>query len=570
MYVDRVPNRNSRPTYLLRVGQRDGKKVNKRTLANLTSWPAAKIKALKQVLENKTLVDPDDAFAIVRSQAHGHVAAIMAVIKKLKLDRLIDSKRSRQRDLVVAMIVERLIDPAPKLATARLWHNTTLADDLGITDADVDDLYEAMDWLLERQPRIEKKLAKRHLSPGQPVLYDVSSSYYEGKRCPLAQFGYCRDRKRGRPIIVYGIMTDQDGRPVAAEVYPGNTGDPTTVPDQVDKLRQGFGLEQVILVGDRGLLTQTQIETLKQYPGLGWISALRAPAIRDLVEGGALQLSLFDQQNLAEITDPAFPGERLVACHNPLLAHERARKREDLLVATEKKLDKIGKEVARRTRTPLGKDQIGVKVGRVIERFKMAKHFDLTIEDGHFRHTRNLASIRREADLDGIYVIRTSEPEKRLSAEQTVRTYKSLSQVEQAFRCFKTIDLHVRPIHHHLSDRVKSHIFLCLLSYYVEWHLRKALAPLLFQDEDRDQLRHTRDPVAPAKSSLSAKHKKASRKTEDGLPVHSFATLIAHLGTQGRHHCCAKSDPKGPTFIQLTEPNDIQKRAFDLIDAFPV
>ena len=570
MYVERVPNRNSRPTYLLRVGKRHGKKVLKRTLANLTDWPMAKIKALKKVLDNKTLVEPDDVFAILRSRAHGHVAAILAMVKKLKLDRLIDAKPSRQRDLIIAMIVARLIEAAPKLATTRHWHTTTLPDELDVADADADDLYEAMDWLLERQPRIEKKLAKRHLGPGQPVLYDVSSSYYEGKHCPLAQFGHSRDGKKGKPIVVYGIMTDQDGRPVAVQVYPGNTADPTTVPDQVDKLRKGFGLERVILVGDRGLLTQTQIKTLKTYPGLGWISALRAPAIRDLVDGGALQLSLFDQQNLAEISDPAFPDERLVACYNPLLAQDRARKREDLITATETRLDKIVKEVARRTKTPLTKSQIGLKVGRVIERYKVAKHFDLVIEDNHFSYTRNLAAIKREAELDGIYVIRTGEAKKLLSAEQTVRGYKSLSRVEQAFRCFKTIHLNVRPIHHHLSDRVKSHIFLCLLAYYVEWHLRSALAPLLFQDEELDQLRQTRDPVEPAKPSASAQRKKARRKTRDGLTVHSLPTLIAHLGAQGRHQCCVKNDPDGPTFVQITEPDDLQKRAFDLIDAFPV
>jgi transposase len=570
MYIERVPNRNSRPAVLLREGWREGKKVKKRTLANLTDWPAAKIEALRRVLKNQSLVSPRESFTLERSLPHGHVAAVLAMIKKLGLDRLIAAKRSRARDLVLAMVVERLIHPCSKLATTRLWHSSTLAEELGVGDGDEDELYEAMDWLLERQARIEHKLAKRHLTEGCQVFYDVTSSYYEGRCCPLMRFGHNRDGKRGKTIVVYGVMTDRDGRPIALQVYPGNTGDPTTVPDQVDKLRRRFALREVVLVGDRGMLTQTQIDTLKQHPGLGWISALRAPQIRALVDAGALQLSLFDQQNLAEIAAPGFPGERLVACYNPLLAEERARKREDLLGATEKALEKIARQVARRTKTPLDQAEIGQKVGQVIKRFKVAKHFELTIEDGHFAYARRQASITREAELDGLYVIRTSEPQERLSPEDTVRSYKNLARVEQVFRCLKGIDILVRPIRHRQARRVEAHIFLCQLAYYVEWHLRKAWASLLFDDEELDQLRYTRDPVAPAKPSPSAQRKKILRRTPEGWPIHSFDTLLAELATQCRNRCRLKGDDDAPSFLLTTEPTKHQKRAFDLIKAFPV
>jgi transposase len=445
-----------------------------------------------------------------------------------------------------------------------------LAEQLEVSDADEDELYAAMDWLLARQSRIEKKLAKRHLSEGCQVLYDVSSSYYEGRTCPLVRPGHSRDKKRGKPIVVYGVLTDARGRPLAVEVYPGNTGDPTTVPDQVDTLKQRFGLDRVILVGDRGMLTQTQIDELKRHPGVGWISALRSEKVRQLVDQKYLQLSLFDRQNLAEIHSPDFPGERLMACFNPLLAQERKRKRRELLDATEQVLEKIGKEVERRTKTPLSAAEIGTKVGKIINRFKMGKHFELTITDGQFSYARRADVIEREAELDGLYVIRTSESKPSLSAEDAVRSYKNLAQVERVFRTFKGMDILIRPIHHRTEERVRAHIFICLLAYYVEWHLRQVLAPLLFDDETLASDRKQRDPVAPAESSTAAKSKKIARVTENGLPIHSFKTLMAEMGTRCRHRCRVKSDPQCPPVFQYTDPTPLQARALQLIRLLPV
>lgn len=570
MYIETVPNRNSRPAVLLREGWREGKKICKRTLANLSDWSEARIEALRRVLKNEPLASPKEAFVIERSLPHGHVQALLSAIKRIGLDVLIAAKRVRERDLVLAMIVERLIHPCSKLATTRLWHSSTLAEELGVTDATEDDLYEAMDWLLERQAMIEKKLAARHLSEGTQVLYDLTSSYYEGRTCALMKFGHDRDGKRGRPIVVYGALTDAHGRPIALEVYPGNTGDPTTVPDQVQKLRSRFHLDHVVLVGDRGMLTHVQINKLKQYPGLGWISALRSADIQQLVEGGALQLSLFDEKNLAQIVAPQFAGERLIACHNPLLAEERRRKRAELLEATEQKLAGIACEVARRKRTPLTAAEIGKKVGAVMNQFKMAKHFDTTIKQGAFAYARREREIEREAQLDGIYVIRTSEPQSRLSAADTVRSYKLLAQVEHAFRCLKGIDILVRPIRHRDEQRVKAHLFLCMLAYYVQWHMRKALASLLFDDEQLDEDRKTRDPVAPAKPSAQAKKKKLVRVTADGLPIHSFETLLADLATRCRNRCRIKSDPNTTPFTHLTEPTPLQQRVFELLELLPV
>ena len=565
MFIDIVPNRNSPPAVLLREAWREGQKVRKRTVANLSGWPKEKVEALRRVLKNEPLVTPEEAFVIERSLPHGHVEAVLGTIRKLGLDRLILSTRCRERDLVVAMVAERLIHPCSKLATTRLWHGTTLAEELGVSDASEGDLYEAMDWLLARQEGIEKKLAARHLSEGSLVLYDVTSSYYEGRSCPLARFGHDRDGKKGRPIIVYGLLTDGVGRPVAVEVYSGDTGDPSTVSDQAEKLRHRFGLSHLVLVGDRGMLTETQIEKLRVHPGLGWISALRSAAIRDLVESGSLQMSLFDQRDLAEIRSLEFPSERLVACFNPLLAEERRRKRRALLEATEKELERISKQVARRTKKPLGRDEIGKKVGKVIDRFKVGKHFTVTIEEHRFSFVRNEEKIGREEALDGIYVIRTSEPAERLSAEDAVRSYKNLTQVERAFRSLKGIDLLVRPIWHHTEDHVRAHIFLCMLAYYVEWHMRKALAPLLFDDEELDGNRKRRDPVKPAQPSESAKKKKILHLTSEGLAVQSFDTLLMELGTRCRNRCRIKSDPKGPTFYQLTEKSSLQERAFQLL-----
>lgn len=568
MYIETVPNRNSPPAILLREARREGKKIIKRTLANLSQWPAEQIEAFRLLLRGERLVPANELFSVERTLPHGHVEAILRMIGKLGLDTVIASKRCRERDLVLAMIVERLIHPRSKLANSRHWNDTTLSEELAVANVDVDELYDVLDWLLARQSRIEKKLASRHLEEGGLVLYDVSSSYYEGHTCPLARRGHDRDRK-GLPIIVYGVMTDSRGCPVTVQVYPGNTGDPTTVADQVDKLRKQFGLSHVVLVGDRGMLTQPRVDELKNHPGLGWISALRSGSIRKLMEQGYLQRSLFDRQNMAEIRSPEFPGERLMACYNPLLAEQRSRKREELLTATETKLKAIAAEVAKRKRKLLSKDQIGVKLGRVIDRYKMAKHFEWTIEDGQFRWHRREGAIHAEAQLDGIYVVRTSEPNERLSAEDTVRGYKSLAQVERAFRCMKGTDLRVRPIYHHTEDHVRAHIFLCLLAYYVEWHLRAAWSPLLFQDEDLPQARQTRDAVAPAQSSAKAKAKKADRQTADGLPIQSFGTLLMHLASRTRNHCRLSSEPSGPGLTQVTEPTPLQARAMGLLDLYP-
>lgn len=563
MYIDRVPNRGSRPAVLLREAWREAGKIRKRTLANLSHWPDYKVESLRRLLRGDTLVSPQDVFAIESSVPHGHVEAVLGSIRKLELDSLIASKPSRQRDLVVAMIAERLIAPGSKLATTRLWNASTLAEELSVSDADVDELYQALDWLLARQQRIETKLAARHLKDGALVLYDTTTSYYEGRTCPLARFGHDRDGKK-LPVILYGLLTDHAGRPVAVQVYPGNTGDPTTVADQVEKLRERFSLSRVVIVGDRGMLTQTQIHKLKEHPGLGWISSLRSHSIRSLVESAQLQRSLFDKTNLAEIRAPEFPGERLIACFNPLLATERQRKRGELLEATEKKLARLEAEVKRRTKTPLDKVAIGVKAGRVLGRFKMGKHFALSIADGVFSWARREESIRREADLDGIYVIRTSEPDDRLSAPDAVRTYKSLALVERAFRCLKGVDLLVRPIWHRTEDHVRAHVFLCMLAYYVEWHMREAWAPLLFQDEELSQQRQLRDPVAPAQPSASARRKKSTRQSSEGLPLHSFKTLLAELARRCRNTCRVKTETAS-SITMVTDPTPLHARALQLL-----
>jgi transposase len=570
MYIETVPNRNSRPATLLRQGWREGNRTVKRTLANLSDWPEEKIETFRRLLRDETLVCPQDVFTLRQTLPHGHVEALLAMLRKLDLDTLISAKRCRERDLVVAMIVQRLIDPCSKLATTREWHTTTLAEELEVQEATEDDLYAAMDWLRERQERIEKKLAARHLREGGLVLYDVSSSSYEGRTCPLVQFGHNRDGDKQLPIIVYGVMTDGEGRPIAVEVYAGNTGDPTTVSDQVEKLRQRFGLERVVLVGDRGMLTQPQIDKLQKHPGFGWITALRSGAIRELVQTGALQLSLLDQKNLAEITAPDYPGERLIVCYNPLLEEERARKRRGLLEATAKSLEKIRKEVTRRKKKPLTAAEIGLKVGKVLGHYKVGKHFDCRIGEGSFAWSRRQDAIEQEAKLDGIYVLRTSEPAERFSAEDTVRSYKSLAEVERAFRCLKGVDLLVRPIRHRTEDRVPAHIFLCLLAYYVEWHLRRAWAPLLFEDEERREERKRRDPILPAESSASAEAKKRCRQTADGLPVQSFQTLLADLASRARVTYELKSADANLTFKQAPPPTRLQARANELIRSFPV
>jgi transposase len=548
-------------THLLRRSIRKGKTVAHETLGNLSHLPEHVIEIIKRSLKGETFVPAAEAFRITCTRPHGHVEAVLTMIRKLGVDELIASKPSPQRDLVIAMIAERLLFPSSKLAHTRHWHGTTLAQELDVAYATEDHLYEAMDWLLKRQGAIEKRLAQRHLGEGALVLYDVTSSYYEGKTCPLARFGYDRDGKTGCPIIVYGVLTDADGRPVAVQVYPGNTADPKTVPDQVEALAKRFGLSRVVLVGDRGMLTQTQIDVLKKHPGLGWISALRSGAIRRLLADGHLVKKDLEAERLAEINSPEFPGERLVACYNRQLAEQRRYKRQELLAATQAELEALAASV-RRTETAA---DIGVRAGKIINHYKMAKHFTLTIRDGHLGWARKKDTIQKEEILDGIYVIRTSEPADRLTAADGVRSYKRLALVEQSFRCLKGIDLLVRPIHHRTAERVRAHIFLCVLAFYLEWHLRQAWEPLLFEDEELAVDRQRRDPVLPAQPSQSARVKKKTRRTPAGLPVQSFRTLLAHLGTRSRNTCVVTADPKQMTFNQVTEADALQVEALRLI-----
>jgi transposase len=538
MYVESVPNRNSPPAILLRQAQRLNGKVVKTTLANLSAWPAPQIDSLRRVLKGESLVPLSEAFQIQRSIPHGHVAAALGTLRSLGLEPVLSRSRCPERDLVVALIVARVLAPASKLATCRGLRQETATSSLGSLlnlDHDINEaqLYAALDWLLTRQSSIENALAKRHLSDGSLVLYDLSSTYFEGRRCPLARFGHSRDERGGNPQITFGLLTAAEGRPIAVEVFEGNTGDPKTVAPQVDKLRLRFGLKKVILVGDRGMLTSARIrEDLTPHEGLQWISALKSVQIQNLLKGGALQLSFFDQRDMAEIQHPSFKGERLIACLNPLLAEERTRKRNELLAATEKQLDKIVKSTQRKKKPLRGRKEIGLAVGRILGRYKMGKHFKLFIEDDGFRFERKPDNIEREARLDGIYVIRTNVPAEALSSGKVVGHYKGLSDVERAFRSLKSVDLKVRPIYHYLADRVRAHVFLCMLAYYVEWHMRRELAPLLFDDDDPAAAEAARKSVvSPAQRSDKAKRKDATKITTDNLPVHSFQTLLKDLAT---------------------------------------
>ena len=576
MYVTEIPNRNSPPAILLRESYRDNGKVKTRTIANITHLRPAQIAALRASLTGSPPATSDsglslpDAFLIQRSRPHGHVAAVLGSLRKLQLPAILDPRSSRQRDLVVAMISARILDPASKLATARGLHADTLHSSLGeslaLDSADETELYAAMDWLLARQPRIERELAKRQLQDGAMVLYDLTSTYFEGRHCPLAKLGHSRDDKSGNPQIVFGLLTNALGCPVAVEVFEGNTSDPKTVATQVDKLRLRFGLQKVIFVGDRGMITSARIrEDLPASHGIEWISALRATQIQKLARDGQLQMSFFDKTDMVEIAHPDFPGERLVACFNPLLAEERARKRPALLAATEKQLEKIAVATKRARRPLRGKQNIGVRAGKILNRYKMGKHFELRIEEDSFHYKRKAANIEREQSLDGIYVIRTSVKAEALSGEQVVASYKSLSGVERAFRSLKTVDLHVRPIHHRLPDRVRAHILLCMLAYYVEWHMRQLLAPLLFDDHDKPQARAARASiVAPAQRSAVALRKAATKKTDDGFQVHSFQTLLGDLATIAKNRI-QPTDKKIPAFDMLTTPTALQQRAFDLL-----
>ena len=563
MHIHIIPNRDSPPTVLLRESYREGAKVSKRTLANLSSLPASQVDAIRAILRGEELRPVAQCFEISASRPHGQTQAIMLAMQRLGFASLIASKPCPERDLVLAMVAARIMAPSTKLATTRWWHTTTLAEDFGVADASEDDLYAAMDWLLERQDRIQKKLGARHLSEGGMVLYDLSSSYFEGATCPLAKRGYSRDGKHGSLQVNYGLLTDPRGCPVAVSVHEGNTSDSTTFMPEVRRLREDFHLEQMVMVGDRGMISQKAIDEMRDIDGIGWITALKSVSIRLLVEQGHLQLGLFDERNLIELSSPDFPGERLVACRNPQLAKLRTHKREELLAATEINLEKVKASVS--AAKLAGRDKIGVKVGKVINQYKVGKHFELHIEDAVFSYERKHDSIAAEAALDGLYIIRTSVPTAQMDGADCVRNYKSLANVERAFRSLKTVDLKVRPIHHRLADRVRSHIFLCMLAYYVEWHLRDAWRELMFTDTDQDA-KLTRDPVAPAKRSKAALAKAASKRLDDGTQAHSFSTLLAELGNIVRNTCRTPgAGQDAPTFDVTTTPNPKQARALELL-----
>jgi hypothetical protein len=525
------------------------------------------------LLKGKLPISNQERFEIIRSLPHGHVAAVVGTVRKLGLERLLHSRRCRERDLVVAMTVARILEPASKLATARSLSKDTLTmslgECLGVEDANEDELYAALDWLLSRQGAIERKLAKRHLQEGSLVFYDLTSTWLEGRTCALGKLGYSRDKKKGKLQIVFGLLCDRQGRPIGVEVFEGNTGDPRTLGSQIRKIRESFGLSKVVFVGDRGMITEARIrEELRPVNGLEWVTSLRAPQIRRLVQDGVLQPSLFDELDLAEIHHPDFPNERLIACRNPLLAAERSRKRKEMLASTESKLQEIRKATKRDKRPLRGKDAIGMRVGRLFARCKMGKHFHCTITEDSFDYELKPESIKREADLDGIYIVRTSLNPGEMSAEETVETYKGLAVVERAFRTCKTVDLHVRPIYHYNSDRVRAHIFLCMLAYYVEWHMRKALAPILFDDHDSIGARANRASiVSPAKPSNAAQNKASTKKSEDGLPIHSFRTLLSDLATLTSNK--VENKAHGLSFVRITRPTPVQQKALDLLGVDP-
>ncbi len=568
MHIDAVPNRTSRPTYLLRESYRIGKKVRKRTLANLSALPDEQIEAIRAVLAGVAMRPVEELFEVVRSRSHGAVQAVRVAMQRLGFEGLIASRASPERERVCAMVAARVLEPHTKLATTRWWHTTTLAEEYGVEGADERDLYGAMDWLLERQGAIERKLAARHLREGALALYDLSSSYFEGTHCPLAKIGHNRDGKKNKLQVNYGLLTNRAGCPVAVSVYEGNTGDAKTLMPQVTKLREEFGLERVVLVGDRGMISQKAIGELRELEGFSWITALKSSQIRSLVEGEALQLGLFDERQLFELTHTEYPGERLIACRNPELAKLRAHKRQSLLEATQKELEKVRASVTAGRLS--GKAKIGVRIGRVVNKYKVAKHFELTVEDRSFGFKILNEKVAAEAALDGIYVIRTNVPKKHLGTADAVRSYKGLCEVERAFRSLKTVDLKIRPIHHRLEDRVRAHIFLCMLAYYVEWHMREAWRELLFADEDLEA-KTDRDPVAPAQRSQEALEKIAERTLEDGSPVHSFRTLLQDLATVVRNTCITRGTKSAsPAFKMVTTATDTQHRALQLLQQITV
>lgn len=568
MFVAEIPNRGSNPTVLLRESYREGGKVKSRTLANLTSLPKDRIAAIRAALRGGKVVSTkaeDASIEILRSRPHGHVAAVLGTIRKLGIDKLFKGGSEKKKRLVVAMIASRIVEPASKLATASELCDETLHSSLGkllnVERVDEDDLYHAMDWLWGQQETIECALAKKHLQDGTLVLYDVTSTYFEGRKCPLAKYGYNRDDKSGKLQIVIGLLCDPEGRPIALEVFDGNTSDPVTVANQIQKLRERFGLKEVIVVGDRGMLTSARIDTdLKNAQGVSWISCLRAPAIRCLVEEGTLQLSLFDQREIGAITSEDYPGERLIVCKNPLLLEDRRRTRNELLALTEERLGKIVEAVRRKCRPLRGVINITRRVEKALARGKMGKHFELQITDETFHFERKTESIAQEEALDGIYIIRTNVTPSKMTESEVVASYKSLSRVERAFRCMKTVDLKLRPIHHYKAERVKAHAFLCMLAYYVEWHMRQALAPLLFEDHEKNQCQQT-SPVAAAKVSCSALEKARKKKTDDGFAVHSFHSLLGDLATIVMNTCKLATE----VVEVITRPTPFQKRVSALL-----
>ena len=568
MHIHVIPNRDSPPTVLLRESYRDGKTVKKRTLANLSVLPAEQIELIRQVLRGEKLVAPASLFEIEASRHYGHVQAVWLAMQRLGLPQLLAARASPERQRVLAMIAARVLRPDSKLATTRWWDTTTLPELFDVAACDEQALYAAMDWLLERQDAIQGKLAQRHLEPGSIVLYDLSSSYFEGSTCELAALGYNRDGKRGKLQVNYGLLTDARGVPVAISVFEGNTADAKTFMPQVAQLRERFGIDEMVLVGDRGMIAQTHIDALKAEAGLQWITALRSGSLRTLAADGALQLGLFDERNLFEFTHADYPGERLIACRNPQLSKQRAHKRQALLEATVEQLEPIRQRVA--AGRLKGKDRIGLCVGKVLNRYKVGKHFDLVIGDASLEYAINDERVAQEAALDGIYVIRTAVPPARMNSDDVVRNYKNLSQVEQAFRSIKTVDLEVRPIYHRLADRVRAHLLLCMLAFYVKWHMMQAWRPLLFADEQQ-AAKAQRDPVAPAKRSPSALRKVSSKTLDDGTPAHSFGSLLHHLSAVVRNVCRRPgAPPHEPTFTLDTTPDAKQQQALELLKTLAV
>ena len=571
MYIDIVPNRNSPPCVLLRESYRVEGQVRKRTLLNISHWPPQLIENFRALLKGGIAVSSlEECFDIVRSRAHGHVAAVLGTLRRLKVEPLLAPRPCRERDLVVAMIAARILQPSSKLALSRelgKWSaSTTLGERLDVESASEEELYAALDWLGERQASIENQLARKHLSNGVLVLYDITSTYFEGRTCPLARYGHSRDGKKDKLQIVFGLLCTGEGIPVAVEVFEGNTKDSMTVANQIQKIRQRFSLDRVVFVGDRGMLTEARLrEDVRSVEGLDWITALTAPQVRKLAEEQAFSPSLFDEQDLAEIQSPDYPGERLVLCYNPFLEGKRAQTRKELLNAAEKELAKISAAAQRAKRPLRGQDRIGVRVGKALGRFKMGKHFEYTITENSFTYKRNEERIQQEARWDGLYIIRTSVSKERLASENVVESYKQLSTVERAFRSMKSVDLKVRPIHHRLAGRVRAHVFLCMLAYYVEWHMRKALAPILFDDDDPETAKTLRKSVvSPAQRSLRAQQKARKKTTEEGMPVQSFQSVLKSLSAIVSNRLQPK-DPSIPAFEKITQPNPLQQRALDLL-----